>query len=172
MTEDTTDTTPTSGANTTVEDAVAAAVAAHRDEPGSLIPVLHAVQDELGWLPPAATPLVAEALNLSRAEVHGVVSFYADFRDRPPARRVLRICRAEACQAVGGRELARRATERLGIGFGETTNDGELGLEKVFCLGNCALGPSAELDGRLHGRVDAALLDRLLAHDPSRTGTP
>lgn len=172
MTEDTAAMTPTSGANSTVEDAVANAVAAHRDEAGPLISVLRAVQAELGWLPPGATPLLAEALNLSRADVHGVITFYADFRDRPPARRVLRICRAEACQSVGGRELARRAVERLGIGFGETTDDGEVGLEQVFCLGNCALGPAAELDGRLHGRVDAAHLDRLLADDPEKAGTP
>ncbi len=169
MSQDTT-TPPPGASRNAVEDAVAGAVAAHRDEAGALLPILHDVQTELGWLPPEATPLVAKALNLSRADVHGVVSFYADFRDRPPARRVLRICRAEACQSVGGRDLARAAEERLGIGFGETT-DG-VDLETVFCLGNCALGPSIELDGRLYGRVDAARLEQLLSADSDKAGAP
>lgn len=139
----------------TVARAVAAAVAAHRDEPGSLLAVLQHVQAELGWLPPATVPAVAAALNITRADVHGVVTFYPDLRQQPPAPHVLRVCAAEACQAVGARELLAYATERV-------AGDPRVELAHVFCLGNCALGPSAELDGRLVGRVGRASLDRLL----------
>lgn len=144
-------------------DAVQSAVAACRDERGPLLPVLHAVQTELGWLPPGTTALVARALNLSRADVHGVVTFYADFRVAAPARRTVRICGAEACQARGARDLVEHATRRLGLGLGDTSPTGELALEQVFCLGNCALGPAVEVDGTLHGRVDAARFDSIVA---------
>ncbi len=127
--------------------------------------ILHTLQGSIGWIPPAAIGLLAQELNLSRAEVHGVVTFYHDFRDRPAPRRTLRICRAEACQSVGARELAAHATSRLGVDFGQSTPDGDVGLQQVFCFGNCALGPTVELDGRLFGRVDNARLDALLAEE-------
>ncbi len=130
-----------------VVQAVDLAVAAHRDDEGPLLEVLHSVQAELGWVPQEATRLVADRLNLSRAEVHGVVTFYADFRERPPAAHRLRVCAAEACQARGSRDLVDVAQQRLGVGLGDQTADGSWELDKVFCLGNCALGPSAEVDG-------------------------
>ncbi|NUS51233.1 MAG: NADH-quinone oxidoreductase subunit E [Nocardioidaceae bacterium] len=146
----------------TLADVVSAAVAAHRDEPGPLLAILHDVQRELGYLPREATALLAEELNLSRADVHGVVTFYRDFRDTPPARRTVRICRAEACQARGARDLVAHAEQRLGVAVGETTPDGGTELDQVFCFGNCALGPTVEVDGRLHGRVDATRFDDLV----------
>jgi formate dehydrogenase subunit gamma len=142
---------------------VAIAACAHLD--GPLLPILHEIQKVLGWVPDAAVPLVAEALNLSRAEVHGVISFYHDFRRSPPARHALRICRAEACQSMGGERLAAHAVARLGIDFHQQTADGRVGLEPVYCLGNCAAAPAAMLDGRLVGRVTPERLDALLA-DP------
>jgi formate dehydrogenase subunit gamma len=143
-------------------DAVSGAVAAHHGEPGPLLEVLHSLQATLGWIPPAAIPQLANELNLSRAEVHGVVTFYHDFRDTPPAATQVRICRAEACQSVGARELAEHARQRLGIDYGETTPDGSFALDQVFCFGNCALGPAVEVGGMLYGRVDADRLDSRL----------
>jgi formate dehydrogenase subunit gamma len=145
-----------------VADAVDAAVAVHRDAPGPLLEVLHSVQAELGWLPPATTALVAERLNLSRAEVHGVITFYKDFRTSPPATSTVRVCLAEACQARGARALVAEAEQRLGLRVGESAADGTRELQQVFCLGNCALGPAIEVDGVLHGRVDSARLAAIL----------
>ena len=108
-------------------------------------------------------PIVADVLNLTRAEVHGVVSFYHDFRRDPAGRHVVRLCRAEACQATGGEALAARAEAALGIATGATTADGRVTLEAVYCLGLCAVAPSAMIDGRLVGRLDEGTLDRLLA---------
>lgn len=132
------------------------------NRPDALIEILHDLQAELGHVPRDLLPAVAAQLNLSRADVYGTFSFYHDFRERPPGRRVLRVCRAEACQAVGAEALARHAEARLGLAFGETGDDGAATLEAVYCLGNCALGPSVMLDGRLHGRVTPEALDRLL----------
>ena len=129
------------------------AIAAHRDQPGALLPLLHAVQDALGHVPPTAVPIIAQALNLSRAEVHGVVSFYHDFRERPAGRRVVRVCRAEACQSMNSRALEEFVRGRLKLNFGETSADGRITLEPVYCLGNCALAPSLMVNGELHGRV-------------------
>jgi formate dehydrogenase subunit gamma len=140
----------------------ASVIAAHRHLEGAMLPVLHALQHEFGYIDDAAVPLVAEALNLSRAEVHGVVTFYHDFRRRPAGRHVLRICRAEACQSVGCDDLADHLAHRLGIVPGETTPDGTLTVESVYCLGNCALGPAAMLDGELMGRLDADQLDAIV----------
>ncbi|MEU2161332.1 formate dehydrogenase subunit gamma [Streptomyces sp. NPDC019208] len=145
-----------------LEDRVRAIVAGHRGERGALLPVLHSVKEELGYVDPAVIPVLAAELNLSRADVHGVVTFYEDFREAPPGRRTVRICRAEACQAVGAAALADRARRRLRVSFGETTTDGEVTLDQVFCLGNCALGPAVEVDGRLHGRVTIERLDAFL----------
>ena len=131
--------------------------------PGAVLPILHALQEHFGYVDPVAVPLVAEALNLSRAEVHGVVTFYHDFRQTPPGRHVLRVCRAEACQSMGADRLAGHIKARLGIDFHQTSPDGRVTLEPVFCLGDCACSPALMLDGKLHGRIDAAAFDQLMA---------
>ena len=138
-------------------------IAAKQSVPGALLPILHALQEEFGYIDREAEPLIAAILNLSRAEVHGVVTFYHDFRQAPPGRHVLKLCRAEACQATGGDRLAARAEEKLGIAIGNTTADGQISLEPVYCLGLCATAPSAMLDGRVFGRLDDNKLDSLLA---------
>lgn len=143
-------------------DRIRAIVAAHAGERGPLVVILHALQHEYGYVDPEVVPVLADALNLSVAEVHGVVSFYKDFRTTPPGRAQVKICRAEACQARGADALVDHARTRLGIGFGETTPDGAVSLDEVFCLGNCALGPSVQADGRLHGRVGPDRLDAVL----------
>jgi formate dehydrogenase subunit gamma len=134
-----------------------------KGRPGPLIEVLHAIQAELGYVPPAAVPLVASELNLSRAEVHGVVSFYHFFRSTPPGVHTVSVCRAESCQAVGGEALAAHARQRLGVDFHETTPDGRFSLEPVYCLGNCACSPAVMIDGQLYGRVSPERFDALLA---------
>lgn len=130
---------------------------------GPLLPILHAIQDEFGHVPAEALPAVADALNLSRAEVHGVVSFYHDYRREPAGRHVLKLCQAEACQSVGAEDVADRFRRLLGIGFHETTADGAVTLEPVYCLGLCACGPSAMLDGEVIGRLDAEAVDGIVA---------
>jgi formate dehydrogenase subunit gamma len=130
---------------------------------GPLLPLLHAVQDELGFIPREAVARIAEGLNLSRAEVHGVVSFYHYFLQHPPGRHVLRLCRAEACQAVGCEATEAHAKRTLGIDYQGTTADGQFTLEAAYCLGNCAAGPSLMIDDKLFARVTPARLDELLA---------
>ncbi|MGO7583621.1 formate dehydrogenase subunit gamma [Rhizobium ruizarguesonis] len=130
---------------------------------GPLLPILHEVQQEFGYVPQEAMPVIAEELNLSRAEVHGVVTFYHDYRDHPAGRHVLKLCRAEACQSMGGDALAERVKTLLGIDFHQTTLDGAVTLEPVYCLGLCACGPSAMLDGDVYGRVDDQLAAELVA---------
>jgi formate dehydrogenase subunit gamma len=142
--------------------AVDRAIAAHRHRAGALLPLLHAVQDALGFVPPGALPLIARALNLSRAEVHGVVSFYHHFRTHPPGRHLLRLCRAEACQSMGADQLAEAVQRDLGIPFGGTSTDGRVTLEPVYCLGNCACAPAVMLDGQVHGRMSASAVTALL----------
>jgi len=134
----------------------------HLNREGPLLPILHALQEEFGCIDEAAEPLIAEALNLSRAEVHGVVTFYHDFRRAPAGRHVLKLCRAEACQAAGGDPLAAQAEARLGIKLGTTAPDGSVTLEPVYCLGLCAIAPSAMLDGRVVGKLDNGRLECLL----------
>jgi formate dehydrogenase subunit gamma len=119
------------------------------------------VQEALGYIPDSALPIVAEALNISRAEIYGVVTFYHDFRREPPGRHVVKLCRAEACQAMGGREVAAHLKKRLGVDFGETSPDGRVTLEAVYCLGLCATAPSAMVDGRLVGRIDREKADAI-----------
>ena len=130
---------------------------------GPLLPILHEIQDEFGYIPQEAVPVIAEELNLSRAEVHGVVTFYHDYRDHPAGRHVLKLCRAEACQSMGGDALAERVKTLLGIDFHQTTLDGSVTLEPVYCLGLCACAPSAMLDGEVYGRVDDQLAAELIA---------
>ena len=143
-------------------DVVSAIVARLKQQEGPLLPILHAVQDALGCVPPEAVRVIASELNLTRAEVHGVVTFYHDFRQELPGRHVIKICRAEACQAVNGESLVTRAEGRLGIACGDTTADRKVTLESIYCLGLCATGPSAMVDGRLVGRLTPAKLDALL----------
>ena len=133
------------------------------NQPGPLLLVLHAIQEELGYIPEDALPQVAEGLNLSRAEVHGVMTFYHYFRHSPPGRHVMRICRAESCQAVNGAALEALAQQSLAIKYHETSSDGAVTLEPVYCLGACACSPALMLDGELHGRVTPARLEQLLA---------
>jgi formate dehydrogenase subunit gamma len=135
-----------------------AIIARRLDEPGSCLPILHDLQDAFGCVPEAAVPMVARALNLSRAEVHGVVSFYHDFRHEPAGRRVVRLCRAEACQSMGGEAAARALLKALGLDWGQTTPDGAITVEPVYCLGLCAVAPAALIDGEPVGRLTGARL--------------
>ncbi|KXF78582.1 formate dehydrogenase [Paramesorhizobium deserti] len=128
---------------------------------GPLLPILHGLQEEFGYVPPETLPLVANALNISRAEVHGVFTFYHDYRDHPAGRHVLKICRAEACQSMGGDRLAERASELLGVNWHETSADGAVTLEPVYCLGLCACAPAAMLDGEVIGRLDDEQLQEI-----------
>ena len=130
---------------------------------GALLPILHALQEAFGYIDEQAEPLIAAALNRSRAEIHGVVTFYHDFRRVPAGRHVLKLCRAEACQAAGGDALAERAQARLGVALGETAADASVTLEPVYCLGLCAVAPSAMIDGRVVGRLDEKRLDAFVA---------
>ena len=138
-------------------DRIAEILEAHRGLEGPLLPILHAIQAAFGFVPDAAVPQIAAALTLSKAEVHGVISFYHDFRSAPAGRHVLKLCRAEACQTMGADAVAGRIKAALGIGWHETTPDGRVTLEPVFCLGLCACGPAAMVDGRLVGRVDESV---------------
>ncbi|HEX4647546.1 MAG TPA: formate dehydrogenase subunit gamma [Steroidobacteraceae bacterium] len=142
-------------------------VADLQGRPGPLLEVLHAIQAALGYVPAAAVPLVAEGLNISRADVHGVVSFYHYFRHARPGAHVVSLCQAEACQSMGAGALAAHARRRLGIDFHQTTADGRFSLEPIYCLGNCACSPAVMIDGKLHGRVTPERFDALLAD-----GTP
>jgi formate dehydrogenase subunit gamma len=130
---------------------------------GALMPILHGVQEALGYVPPDAVPIIAAQLNLSRADVHGVVSFYHYFLREQPGRHVVHLCRAEACQSVGAVALEAHAKKALGIDFHQTTADGAIRLEPVYCLGNCSLGPSIMVDKQLKGRVSPARFDELVA---------
>ncbi len=151
------------GATADLAEVARSVVATHRGDRGALLPILHGVQHALGYVPTEVVPVIAAELNLSRADVHGVVSFYRDFRRTPPGRTVVGLCRAEACQAVGADALAAQVEARLGVECGATRADGGVTLDEVFCLGNCALGPAAIVDGRVLGRVTvdtvAALVD-------------
>ena len=138
-------------------------IAEHLHLEGPTLVILHALQEAFGYVPEPAIPMIAEALNLSRAEVHGVFTFYHDFRHKRAGKHVLKLCRAEACQAAGGDALAARAEAKLGVAIGNTTPDERVTLEPIYCLGLCATAPSAMLDGRLVGRLDEKRLDALVA---------
>jgi formate dehydrogenase subunit gamma len=143
-------------------DLVVAVVARLKDVPGALLPILHGVQDAVGYVPEEAVPIIASGLNLSRAEVHGVISFYHYFRHTPPGRHTIRMCRAEACQAMRQRPLEVYAKARLGIDFHGTTPDGAFSLEPVYCLGNCASAPAVMVDDELYGRVTPDRFDEIV----------
>jgi formate dehydrogenase subunit gamma len=141
-------------------------IAAHADQEGASLPILHALQHAFGCVPTAAVPMVAKTLNLSRAEVHGIVTFYHEFRRTPPGRHVLQLCRAEACQAVGADKLGADVRAKLGVDWHGTTEDGSVTLEPVFCLGLCAIGPAALLDGAPLARLDTAKVTAALEAAP------
>jgi formate dehydrogenase subunit gamma len=145
-----------------VAEAVANALAEHAQRRAPLLEVLHSVQERIGFIPRSAVPPIAESLNLSRAEVQGVIGFYHDFRSAPPGAVMLQLCRAEACQAMGLRELEAHARRRLDVGYHETTADGRFTLEPVYCLGNCACAPSVRIGDVVHARVTPERLDELL----------
>jgi formate dehydrogenase subunit gamma len=134
---------------------------AHLSLEGPALPILHALHDEFGCVPEAATPILADALNVSRAEMHGVITFYHDFNREPHGRHTLKICRAESCQSMGAETMARDFLARLKLDWGQTTPDGALTVEPVYCLGLCSHSPSAMYDGEPIGRVDSATLDEL-----------
>ena len=137
----------------------------HARRPGALLPILHAIQDQMGYIPATAVPDVAKILNLSRAEIHGGISFYHLFRTEPPGARTLYLCRAEACQSMGARALEEHVKNKLGVDFHQTTQDGRLSLEPIYCLGNCACSPAVMIDRAVYGRVSPERLDELL-EDP------
>jgi formate dehydrogenase subunit gamma len=143
-------------------EAVSAIVDELKQQDGALLPILHRVQETLGYVPETVVPVIASGLNLSRAEVHGVISFYHDFRRTPPGRHVVRICQAESCQAMGSVPLTEHVKSSLNVDFGDTTDDGAITLEPVYCLGNCACSPALMVDDALYGRMSASRFDALV----------
>lgn len=133
-----------------------------KNMPGALLPILHALQEEFGYVDPSVVPAIADALNLSKADVHGTISFYHDFRHHPPGRHVLKMCRAESCQSMGCDAVIGHVEKKLGAKLGETTADGTFTLDAVYCLGNCSLSPAVLLDGKPYGRVSAQVADFLI----------
>jgi formate dehydrogenase subunit gamma len=142
---------------------VDALIAQHQHMPGALLPLLHAIQDDIGYVPESSYSQIAKALSLSVAEVHGVVTFYHHFRTRKPGRHVMQICRAESCQAMGSEALEAHAKKCLNVDYHQTTSDDAITLEAVYCLGNCALSPAVMMDEEIYGRVSAEDLDALIA---------
>jgi len=138
-------------------------IAAHKSRPGALMPLLHAIQDDIGYVPEESYALISKALNISVAEVHGVVTFYHHFRTHKPGKHILQICRAESCQAMGSDALEAHVKKTLGIDYHQTTADGAITLEAVYCLGNCACSPSVAVDEQVCGRVDTTRLDQIIA---------
>jgi len=145
-----------------LEETVEAVVQEHAGQVGALMPVLHGIQQRMGYIPSEAIPMIARALNLSRAEVHGVMHFYHDFRTEPAGDHLIQLCRAEACQAMGSRALEAHVKSSLGIDFGKTTADGRFTLEPVYCLGNCACTPSLRIDDAIYARVTPERFDQLI----------
>ena len=136
-------------------------ITGHAAMPGATLPILHALQEAFGYIPDQAVRMIADTLNLSRADIHGVVTFYHDFRAAPAGRHVLKLCRAEACQSMGSATLAANLLDHLGIAWGETTADGKLTVEPTYCLGLCACAPAALLDGEPAGRLKSGSLETL-----------
>jgi formate dehydrogenase subunit gamma len=158
-----------SRANDMIEAIIRGVLATLREQRGALLPILHAIQNELGHIPDESVPEIADALNLTRAEVHGVISFYHDFRTKKAGAKTVRICHAESCQATGSAEVAEAALSHLGVDFEETSPDGAFTLKKAYCLGNCALSPSVMIGGRVYGRVTPSRVKEILtAHQGER----
>ncbi|MCX7085393.1 MAG: formate dehydrogenase subunit gamma [Methylococcales bacterium] len=146
----------------TMETTVQTIITALKDKPGALLPILHAVQDALGYVPAESVPAIAKALQLSRAEVHGVISFYHYFRDTAPGKQTIHLCRAESCQAMGGKNLESHVKAHLGIDYHETTADGKFSLEPVYCLGNCACSPAMQIGHEIYGRVSTENFESII----------
>ena len=146
----------------TTTDTVQTIIAELKDKPGALLPILHGIQDALGYIPADCVPVIAQGLNLSRAEVHGVISFYHYFRDTPPGKHTIHLCRAESCQSMGSNKLEAHVKAKLGIDYHETTADGQFSLEPVYCLGNCACSPAMQIDHEIYGRVSADAFDAII----------
>jgi formate dehydrogenase subunit gamma len=145
--------------SSTTQATILEIITALKDKPGALLPILHGVQNALGYIPAESVPEIAKGLNLSRAEVHGVISFYHYFRDTRPGKHTIHLCRAESCQSMGGKQLEKHVKNRLGIDFHETTADGNFTLEPVYCLGNCACSPAMQIGEEIFGRVSANSFD-------------
>ena len=145
------------------QEIVSTVVARLKDKPGALLPILHGIQDAVGYVQPAAVPIIADGLNVSRADVHGVISFYHYFRDTKPGRHTIHLCRAEACQSMNQKATEAHAKEKLGIDYHGTTANGAFTFEPVYCLGNCACSPSMMVDGELYGRVTPQRFDEILS---------
>ena len=144
------------------KNAVAEVIESLKDKPGAMLPILHGIQDALGYIPKGSVPLIATALNVSRAEVHGVITFYHYFRDTPPGKHTVHVCRAESCQSMNGAGLEAYVKAKLGIGYHETTVDGDYSLEPIYCLGNCGCSPAISIDGEVYGRVSPERFDEIL----------
>ena len=144
------------------KNAVTQVIDSLKDKPGAMLPILHGIQDTLGYIPKGSVPLIASALNVSRAEVHGVITFYHYFRESAPGKHTIHVCRAESCQAMNGAELETHAKAKLGIDYHETTQDGNFSLEPVYCLGNCGCSPAVSIDGEVYGRVSPERFDEIL----------
>ncbi|PPC91695.1 MAG: formate dehydrogenase subunit gamma [Methylobacter sp.] len=145
-----------------VQPSISDIIAALKDKPGALLPILHGIQDALGYIPPSSIPEIASSLNLSRAEVHGVISFYHYFRETPPGKNTIHLCLAESCQAMGAKRLEQHVKGKLGIDFHETTADGAFSLEPVYCLGNCACSPAMQVGHDIYGRVSPESFDDVI----------
>lgn len=146
----------------TITETVQTIIAELKDKQGALLPILHGVQDALGYIPSDSVPAIAAALNLSRAEVHGVISFYHYFRDTPPGKHTVHLCCAESCQSMGSNALEAHVKTKLGIDYHETTADGQFSLEPVYCLGNCACSPAMQIGEEIYGRVSADAFDDII----------
>ncbi len=145
-----------------IQETVQGVIATLKDKPGALLPILHGIQDAIGYIPADSVPAIAQGLHLSRAEVHGVISFYHYFRETPPGKQTIHICRAESCQAMGGKQLEQYAKDQLGIDYHETTTDGQFSLEPVYCLGNCACSPAMQIGSDIYGRVSTQSFDAII----------
>lgn len=154
---------PNQQAATLAADPVATAIGAHRHRQGPLLPILHDIQRDLGCIPKSAVAEIAAALNLSRAEVHGVVTFYHSFTTEPQGKHVIEVCRAESCQAMGGREIEAAFQQQLGLDWGDTSADQQITLEPVYCLGNCGCSPAIRIGKDIHGRVNSADVSTLIS---------
>lgn len=152
---------PVIGGGDWTPDMIRQKVQVLKHKPGALLPILHAVQDQLGYIPKDAVPIIAEEMQLTRAEVHGVISFYHHFRSQQPGSHVVQVCRAEACQAQGGRALERHIQDTLGVDYHQTSADYEFTLEPVYCLGNCACGPSIRVNNQVYGRMSPTKFDQM-----------